>query len=205
MRVFIVDAHPVFREGLKYILRNCSDLTIVGEADKCPDALSVKTDECDVFVLDGELDSLVFLAEISKIRRKGQPPFILILSRQPEDEYAIRMFKAGADGYVNKSRPPRAIIEAIRKLGRGRKYVSKELAEVMLLSFDNSENRPHLSDREFEVLNLFASGLGMTEIAERLSLSVKTVSTYRGRLLEKLNLRNNAELMRYAFREGLLS
>jgi DNA-binding NarL/FixJ family response regulator len=115
------------------------------------------------------------------------------------------MFKAGADGYVNKSRPPRAIIEAIRKLGRGRKYVSKELAEVMLLSFDNSENRPHLSDREFEVLNLFASGLGMTEIAERLSLSVKTVSTYRGRLLEKLNLRNNAELMRYAFREGLLS
>jgi two-component system, NarL family, invasion response regulator UvrY len=205
MRVFLVDAHPIFREGLKSVMRTCPDLKIIGEAEKCPDALGVNPDECDVYILDGELDSLVFLAEISKTRRKGQPPFILILSRQPEDQYAIRMLKAGADGYLNKSRPPSSIIEAVRKLARGRKYVSKELAEAMLLNFDNSNNGPHLSDREYEVLNLFASGLGMTQIAERLSLSVKTVSTYRCRLLEKLNLHNNAELMRYAFKEGLLS
>ena len=205
MRVFLVDAHPLFREGLKTVLKTCPDLRVIGESEKCPDALTIKPDECEVFVLDGELDSLVFLSEISKARHKGQPPFILILSRQPEDQYAIRMLKAGADGYLNKGRPPSAVIEAIRKLGRGRKYVSKELAEAMLLNFDNSNNAPHLSDREYEVLNLFASGLGMTQIAERLSLSVKTVSTYRCRLLEKLNLHNNAELMRYAFKEGLLS
>jgi len=204
MRVFLVDAHPVFREGLKSIISGIPDVKVVGESDTCPDAFSVRPEECDIFVLDGELDSLMFLAEISKARRKGQPPFILILSRQPEDQYAIRMLRAGADGYLNKCQPPSAIVEAIRKLARGRKYVSKELAEAMLLNFDNSMNGPHLSDREYEVLNLFASGLGMTQIAERLSLSVKTVSTYRCRLLEKLNLHNNAELMRYAYKEGLL-
>jgi len=205
MRVFLVDAHPVFREGLKTILKTCSDLSVVGEGEKCPDALAVNPDECDVFILDGELDSLVFLSEISKARRRGQPPFILILSRQPEDQYAIRMLKAGADGYLSKDRPPSAVIEAVRKLARGRKYVSRELAEAMLINFDSPSDGPHLSDREYEVLNLFASGLGMTQIAERLSLSVKTVSTYRCRLLEKLNLHNNAELMRYAFKEGLVS
>ena len=205
MRLFLIDAHPVFREGLKCVMSGIPDLKIIGEAERCSDALPVKAEECDVFVLDGELDSLVFLSEISKTRRRGHPPYILILSRQPEDEYAIRMLKAGADGYLNKARPPALIIEAVRKLARGRKYVSRELAEAMLFNFDNSDKKPHLSDREYEVLNLFASGLGMTQIAERLSLSVKTISTYRCRLLEKLNLHNNAELMRYAFKEGLVN
>jgi two-component system invasion response regulator UvrY len=205
MRLFLVDAHPVFREGLKYIMSSMPEFSIIGEACKCSDAVHMKAEECDLFILDGELDSLLFLSEISKTRRKGHPPFVLILSRLPENEYAIRMLKAGADGYLNKTQPPAAIIEAIRKLCRGRKHVSKELAEAMLFSFGDPEDKPHLSDREYEVLNLFASGLGMTQIAERLSLSVKTISTYRCRLLEKLNLHNNAELMRYAFREGLLN
>ena len=205
MRLFLIDAHPVFREGLKHIMNGMQDLKVVGESDKCRDALRLKTDECDLFVIDGELDSLLFLAEFSKMRRKDHPPFVLIVSGHPEDQYAMRMLRAGADGYVCKTKSPQTIVEAIRKLSRGRKYVSGELAEAMLFNFDVGAKKIRLSDREYEVLNLFASGLGMTEIAERLSLSVKTVSTYRCRLLEKLHLRNNAELMRYAFQEGLLT
>jgi DNA-binding NarL/FixJ family response regulator len=176
MRVFIVDAHPVFREGLKSIMSLTRDLTVIGEADTYRESLDRIGNECDLVILDGELDSLGILQALEKKRPRGRPPFTLILTRHNEEQHAIQLLAAGADGYVNKSKPPQLILDAVRK-----------------------------SDREYQVLYLFASGLGMKEIAGQLSLSVKTISTYRCRLLEKLNLKSNAQLMRYAFKEGVIS
>jgi two-component system, NarL family, invasion response regulator UvrY len=205
MRVFVVDSHPVFREGLKSILSSSRDITVVGEADTCQDLLEKIAGECDLITLDGELDSLALLQSLDKYRPKGRPPFTLVLTRHTEDQHAIQMLAAGADGYVDKSKPPQVILDAIRKVSRGGKFVSRELAETVLFNL-NRMNRPvRLSNREYQVLYLFASGLGMKEIAGQLSLSVKTISTYRCRLLEKLNLSSNAQLMRYAIKEGVLT
>jgi DNA-binding NarL/FixJ family response regulator len=204
MRVFLVDPQPVFREGLKSILGTARDLTVIGEADRHQDVVD-KIQRTDVLVLDGELDALSLLRTLDKPTQKGRPPYILILSNHPENRHAIQLLEAGADGYVNKSKPPDQIIEAIRKVSRGGKYISKELAEAVVVHLDHMKKPARLSGREYQVLCLFASGLCMTEIAERLTLSVKTISTYRSRLLEKLDLRTNAELMRYAFKEGLVT
>jgi DNA-binding NarL/FixJ family response regulator len=205
MRVYVVDSHPVFREGLKTVLSNSHDITVIGEADSCRDLLQNINGDCDLVTLDGELDSLALLQSLEKTRPKGRPPFTLVLTRHTEDQHAIQMLAAGADGYMDKTKPPHLIIEAVRKVSRGGKYVSRELAEMVLFNL-NRMNRPvRLSNREYQVLYLFASGLGMKEIAGQLSLSVKTISTYRCRLLEKLNLSSNAQLMRYAIKEGVLT
>ncbi len=205
MRVYLVDAQPVFREGLKSIMSTARDLTVVGEADTCRDVMQKSDRECDLLVLDGELDSLAFLQSLEKTRAKGRPPFTLILTRHNEDQHAIQMLAAGADGYLSKSKPPQTILEAIRKVSRGGKFVSRELAETVLFSLDRMNRANRLSNREYQVLYLFATGLGMKEIAGQLALSIKTISTYRCRLLEKLNLSSNAQLMRYAFKEGVVN
>jgi DNA-binding NarL/FixJ family response regulator len=205
MRVYLVDAQPVFREGLKSIMSTARDLTVVGEADTCRDVMQKSDRECDLLVLDGELDSLAFLQSLEKTRAKGRPPFTLILTRHNEDQHAIQMLAAGADGYLSKSKPPQTILEAIRKVSRGGKFVSRELAETVLFSLDRMNKANRLSNREYQVLYLFATGLGMKEIAGQLALSIKTISTYRCRLLEKLNLSSNAQLMRYAFKEGVVN
>ena len=205
MRVYLVDAQPVFREGLKSIMSTARDLTVVGEADTCRDVMQKSDRECDLLVLDGELDSLAFLQSLEKTRAKGRPPFTLILTRHNEDQHAIQMLAAGADGYLSKSKPPQTILEAIRKVSRGGKFVSRELAETVLFSLDRMNRANRLSNREYQVLYLYASGLAMKEIAGQLALSVKTVSTYRCRLLEKLNLSTNAQLMRYAYKEGVVN
>jgi two-component system, NarL family, invasion response regulator UvrY len=205
MRVYVVDSHPVFREGLKTVLSNSHDINVIGEADDCRDLLQKLNGDCDLITLDGELDSLAFLQSLEKMRPKGRPPFTLILTRHTEEQHAIQMLAAGADGYMDKTKAPNLIVDAIRKVSRGGKYVSRELAEMVLFNL-NRMNRPvRLSNREYQVLYLFASGLGMKEIAGQLSLSVKTISTYRCRLLEKLNLSSNAQLMRYAIKEGVLT
>jgi two-component system invasion response regulator UvrY len=205
MRVYLVDAQPVFREGLKSIMSTARDLTVVGEADTCRDVMQKSDRECDLLVLDGELDSLAFLQSLEKTRAKGRPPFTLILTRHNEDQHAIQMLAAGADGYLSKFKPPQTILEAIRKVSRGGKFVSRELAETVLFSLDRMNRANRLSNREYQVLYLFATGLGMKEIAGQLALSIKTISTYRCRLLEKLNLSSNAQLMRYAFKEGVVN
>ena len=205
MRVYLVDAQPVFREGLKSIMSTARDLTVVGEADTCRDVMQKSDRECDLLVLDGELDSLAFLQSLEKTRAKGRPPFTLILTRHNEDQHAIQMLAAGADGYLSKSKSPQTILEAIRKVSRGGKFVSRELAETVLFSLDRMNRANRLSNREYQVLYLFATGLGMKEIAGQLALSIKTISTYRCRLLEKLNLSSNAQLMRYAFKEGVVN
>ena len=205
MRVFIVDSHPVFREGLKSILSSARDMTVVGEADSCHDLLQKVGREYDLITLDGEFDSLVFLQSLEKTRPKGRRPFTLVLTRHTEDQHAIQVLAAGADGYLEKSRPPQLIIDAMRKVSRGGKYVSRELAETVVFNLNRLNRQARLSNREYQILCLFASGMAMKEIAGQLCLSVKTISTYRCRLLEKLNLSNNAQLMRYAIKEGVLS
>ena len=205
MRVFIVDAHPVFREGLKKLMSTASDLTVVGEADTCPDIVEQVTRDCDLLILDGEPHSLEVLQSLEKIRPKGRPPFTLVLTRRADEQHAVQMLASGADGYVHKTRPPQFVLDGIRRVSRGGKCVSKELAETALFNADRMKKPPRLSDREYQVLFLFASGLCIKEIAGQLSLSVKTVSTYRGRLLEKLNLKSNAQLMRYAYKQGVMT
>jgi len=205
MRVYVVDSHPVFREGLKSILSSSRDLTVIGEADSCNGLLEKFDQECDLITLNGELDSLALLQSLEKSRPKGRPPFTLVLTRRSEDRHAIQMLAAGADGYIEKSEPPQLVLEAMRKVSRGGKYLSRELAETVLFNLNHTDKPVRLSNREYQVLYLFASGLGMKQIAGQLSLSVKTVSTYRCRLLEKLNLSSNAQLMKYAIKEGVLS
>ena len=205
MRVFLVDAHPVFREGLKKLISVTSDLSVIGETDTCRDIHEQVIRNCDLLILDGEADSLEMLRSLDQTRPKGKPPFTLILTRRTDDQHAMQILGAGADGYVHKTKPAHLILDGIRKVSRGGKCVSRELAETVVFSLDRMKKPVRLSDREFQVLYLFASGLCIKEIAEQLSLSVKTVSTYRGRLLEKLNLRSNAELMRYAFKQGVMT
>jgi DNA-binding NarL/FixJ family response regulator len=199
MRLFLIDAHPVFREGLKSLLSATREMTVVGEADTCQGLAQQTNWDCDLLVMDGELDCL------SLLQPKGRPPFTLVLTRHTEDQHALQMLTAGADGYLHKNTPASLVLDVMRKVSRGGKYVSRELAETVLLNFDRMSRPARLSRREYQVLYLFASGLAMKEIAGQLSLSIKTVSTYRCRLLEKLNLTSNSHLMRYALKEGVMN
>jgi DNA-binding NarL/FixJ family response regulator len=204
MRVVIVDPHPLFREGLKRALDTTHDLRVVGEVAHTRDLPLQQSDQCDLITLDGELESLLFLQERKKVRSKDRPPFVLVISRCTEPQHVFQILSAGADGYVSKSEPNTTVIAGIRKVAGGKKFLTQELSDALLVNIDETNRRIRLSQREYEVLYLFGSGLGSSEIAERLSLSVKTISTYRSRLLDKLKARNNAELIRYAVREGIV-
>ena len=200
----MVDSYPIFREGLKSLIRTACDLTIVGEADTCRNLLETAKN-VDLLILDGEMDSLALLNALEKSRHRGRPPYVLVVTRHLEEQHAVQMLSAGADGYLFKSDPPETVIDAIRKIARGGKYVPAGLAETVIFAMNGLSGPPALSHREYQVLQLFASGMGMTEIADHLCLSVKTISTYRSRLLEKLNLKSNAQLMHYAFKTGMVA
>ncbi len=204
MRIFIVDCQPIFREGLKTIISTERDFTVVGEADNCR-SLTETSKDVDLIIVDGELDSINLIHSVQKSRAKGRPPFVLVLTNHDGEHHAVQMLKAGADGYVHKWDPPKTVLSAMRKIAKGGKYVSNDLAETMIFVMNGLNGPARLSNREYQVLSLFASGMTMTEIADHLFLSVKTVSTYRFRLLEKLNLKSNAQLMRYAFSTGMLA
>ena len=204
MRVFLVDSYPIFREGLKSIITASRDFTVVGEADSCHDMLQAAKN-ADLIILDGEVDSFALLNSLEKSRHKGRPPFVLVLTKHVEEQHAVQMLAAGADGYLYKSHSPETVMEAIRKIARGGKYVPTSLAETVIFAMNGVSGQAPLSHREHQVLYLFASGMGMTEIAQHLSLSVKTISTYRSRLLQKLNLKSNAQLMHYAFKTGMVA
>jgi two-component system invasion response regulator UvrY len=205
MRVLLVDACPIFREGLKSLMNTMDDVKVVGEAGTYRDVREKIHKESDLLIVDGDLEALALLRELGKGHRRGYPPFVLILSAHADDHHAIQFLAAGADGYLSKSTPLEPMLEAIRKVVRGRRYVTTEVAERILMHIGGEKEPRRLSQREYEVLSLLASGLTVSEIAEKLALSVKTISTYRVRLLEKLHLRNNGELMRYAYKEGIMS
>jgi DNA-binding NarL/FixJ family response regulator len=202
MNILIADDHELIREGLKRILGEAGEIDAVGEAEDAASLLvQLRNNKWDVLVLDINMPDRSGL-EVLKDVRKDYPGLpVLVLSMYPEEQYAIRVMKAGASGYLTKSGASSDLISALIKLHQGGRYISATLADRLADELDrNSDQPPHetLSDREFEVFKLIADGKTVGEIAENLSLSVKTISTYRTHILGKMNLRNNAEIMHYA-------
>jgi two-component system invasion response regulator UvrY len=208
IKVLIADDHPIVRQGLRQILSGIADMEVAGEAVNGQAALDqVRAGGWDVLVLDITMpDRSGF--DILKELKYEQPHLpVLVLSIHAEEQLAVRVLKAGASGYLTKENAPEELVKAIRKVVSGGKYISPALAESLAFGLDVAANRPRyetLSDREFQVMQLIAHGKTLVEIAEELSLSAKTVSTYRTRLLEKLNLKSNAEIIRYALENGLI-
>lgn len=207
IRVLIADDHAIVRQGLRQILSDTPDLTVAGEAENGVQAVQmVRAGEWDVVLMDVSMPDRNGIDALKLIKKEFPRLPVLILSMYPEEQYAIRALKAGAAGYLTKQSAPELLVTAIRQVASGKKYVSPSLAEELANAIgDDSERPPHekLSDREYQTLCMIASGKTPAEIAEALNLSVKTVSVYRARLLEKMNLRNNAELTHYGLKHGL--
>jgi len=208
-RIFIADDHAVVREGLKQIISEVSDMRVVGESDNGFDVVSyVEMNPYDVIVLDITMPGPNILDLIKELRQKKPRLPILVLSIHPEEQYAVRVLRAGASGYLTKESAPDELVSAIRKVANGGKYVSAALAEKILFTLGtNEEQMPHdnLSDREYQALCMIASGKTVKSIAEELNLSEKTVSTYRTRVLQKMGMKSNAEITHYAFKYGLVN
>jgi two-component system, NarL family, invasion response regulator UvrY len=211
MRVYIVDSQPVFRAGIKYLLSQSGGWSVVGEADNHKELYEKLGDGdgtigigFDLIILDGEFETFTILQRLQERRPQGRPPFTLIVSGHWENIWAIQMLRSGANGYVHKSSSPQEISDAIRKVARGEKYITEKVADGLMSDWTRASRPSSISKREYQVLYLFASGLSLTDIAEKLGLSTKTVSTYRGRLLEKLGLNSSAQLIKYAIEQGLV-
>lgn len=209
IKVMIADDHPVVRRGLRQILAETPDLLVGAEAGSPSEIMErVHAERWDVIVLDISLQGGSGLELIGDIRRVRSDARVLVLTVHPEEQYALRAIRAGAAGFMNKECAPEQLIGAIRKLASGGRYVSAALAETLASAVaGEGEGEPHerLSDRELEVLKLLASGKTVTEAAELLSLSVKTVSTHRTRILRKMSMTTTAQLTHYAVRSGLVS
>jgi DNA-binding NarL/FixJ family response regulator len=208
IKVLIADDHAVVRQGLRQILTETPDMNVAGEAANGIEALErARDDEYDVLVLDITMPGRSGF-DILKELHADQPKLpILILSMHAEEQFAVRLLKAGASGYLNKESAPDELVKAIRKVVGGGRYVSPALAEKLAFEIDSDSDRllhESLSDREFQVMRMMASGKTVKEIATELSLSVKTISTYRARILDKMNLRTNAELIHYAIQNQLV-
>jgi DNA-binding NarL/FixJ family response regulator len=208
IRIFIADDHPIVRQGLRRIVEADAGLVISGEAGDAESLLAaLEAAATDLVLLDVSMPGGPFLETLRALRERYPTVRVLVLSVHPEDQWAIRALRAGASGYLTKDHSPNQLLEAIRRVYRGGKYVSPTLAEQLASQLDGAGERPlHelLSDREFEVMRRLGSGLTVTQIASELSLSAKTVSTYRTRILEKMAVTTNADLVRYASRYGLI-
>jgi len=208
IKVVVVDDHAIVREGLKRIVSESGGMMVTGEAADGHEAMRViKIVPCDVVLLDITIPNKSGLDVLKELHAETPRLPVLVLSMHPEDQYAVRVLRAGAAGYVTKDSAPVKLVQAIRKVVRGGKYVSPSLAERLIFNLGTDKDKaPHelLSDREYQVLCLISSGKTVSQIADEMALSVKTVSTYRVRILEKLNMKNNAEVTRYAIQEGLV-
>lgn len=209
LKVLIVDDHAVVREGLKQILTETTDMQAAGEAGTGRQALQLAAKgHFDLVLLDIALPDMSGLDILKDLHREDPERPVLMLSMYPEEQYAIRALKAGAKGYLTKESAPAELLLAIRKVCLGGRYISLALAEKLACYLGSeSERRPHerLSDREYQVMKMIASGKTVTEIAEELILSTKTISTNRRRALQKMGMKNNAEFTLYAVKEGLVS
>ena len=206
IRVLIADDHPIVRKGLRELVAAQPDMTVTAESGNGLEVLHlVESEPFDVVLLDISMPGMSGLEILQKIRPEHPNLPILVLSGFPETELAMRTLRAGASGYLNKEMAPEELVAAIRLVQSGRKYVSPVVAELLANSVSRGRETPHdsLSDREYQVMLLLAAGKTVSEIASELSLSVKTVSTYRARILEKMDLKNNAEVMLYAIRNNL--
>ena len=211
IRVLLCDDHALIRRGIRDTLADCADIEVVGEAGDYGElrALLHKLGDkpCDVLVLDINMPGRSGLDVLHVLKDEGAAIRTLIVSMYPEDQYAIRALKAGAFGYVNKGGDPALLVSAVRTVAQGRKYVTPEIAQMLVESLtapSTEQAHQKLSDRELQTLVMIASGKRLSDIAEELNLSPKTVSVYRARVLEKLGLENNAALTRYVLEKGLL-
>lgn len=208
MKVLIADDHPVVRRGLRQLLADEYRDLLVGEAGDSGEVFKLAREhEWDIIILDISMPGTSGLEALKELKKERPKVPVLILSSHPEEQYAIRVLKAGASGYMSKETAPESLIEGIRKIIRGGRYVSPGVAELLVTSIGTDwERLPHenLSDREYAVLRLIGSGKTVGEIAGELSLSVKTVSTYRTRILEKMGMKTNAELTHYALKNALV-
>ena len=207
-RILIADDHPVVREGVRRILQRATEMEVVGEVGRMDEVLeAARRLEADVVVLDIGMPGPSYLEVLAALPQVSATTRALMLSAQPEDEYAVRSMRAGALGYLTKDYAPPELIEAVRRVAQGRRYFSAALAERLALGMVSDGGKPpheHLSKREFEVLRLLAGGLSLKEIAAKLGVSPKTVSSFRARVLEKMALKTNADLVRYSLEHRLI-
>jgi DNA-binding NarL/FixJ family response regulator len=207
IRVVIADDHTIVREGLKQLLQASRDLDVVGEARDGHEALQrVRESDFDVLLLDMSMPGRSGMDLIKQVKSEKPRLRILVLSMHQEHQYAVRAIKAGASGYLTKESASTQLVSAIRKIAAGGVFITPEVAEQLALgAMPRADGPPHalLSDREYQVFRLLVSGKAVSEIAGQLNLSVKTVSTHKARLMEKMGIGNQAELVRYAMRHGL--
>lgn len=208
IKVIIVDDHSVVRKGLRQIIEETNDIVVADEASSGYELLErIREKNYDVVLLDISMPGKDGLDTLKEIKYFKPDIKVLMFTVYPEEQYAVRVLKAGAYGYINKESEPEEIIGAVRKIAQGRKYISPELAELLAANIGSAtEAAKHetLSDREFQVMCMIASGKTVREIAEELALSINTISTYRIRILEKMNMKSNAELTHYAIKNNLV-
>lgn len=209
IRVVLADDHAMVREGIRRVLEERNGITVVGQAGSAPDLLAkLRETEADVVILDIAMPGPGIVETLRQVKTVCPRARSLVLTAHPEADYAVRVFRAGAAGYLTKDRSLDQLVDAVRRVARGGIYVSPTLGEALAARLHGVEREPShgtLSDREFEVLKGLAEGQALKTIAARMALSPKTVTTYRSRILQKLNLRGNADLVRYAMEHGLLA
>ncbi len=208
IRVLIADDHAILRRGLRQIIEETEDLSVVGEAESSAEALSqIRTQPCDVVLLDISMPDRNGMDTLAIIAKDHPKIAVLMLSTHPENQYAVRALRAGAAGYLTKQSAPAQLVNAIRRVATGKKFVTPGVAEELARHVLNDSDRPPhelLSNREYQTMCLIASGSTVSEIAVQLSLSVKTVSVYRARILAKLGVTSNAAIAHYAIKNQLV-
>lgn len=206
IRVLLADDHSMFRQGLKQLLEDVPGIEVAGEASNAWEVLSLsQQDDYDLIVLDISMPGRDGLDVLQELKREDER--VLILSMYPEAQYAVRTIKSGAAGYLTKSRAADELIDAVRTIAAGRRFISAEVAEQLAMDLERGSRRtPHekLSNREYQVLRMIASGRSVKKIADELCLSISTVSTNRSRILNKMDMSNNSELTYYAIKQGLV-
>ena len=207
INILLIDDHEIVRDGLKRIINTSPQMKVVEEAPNGNIAMQhLSSSTFDIIILDISMPGENGIEVLKKIKSYNSKIPVLMLSMHDEEQYAIRSFRAGASGYLTKDIASSKLVQAIRIINDGRKYISPEVAEILASSLDKNIDRPlheFLSDREYEIMIEIASGYSITNIANRLNLSDKTISTYRARLLKKMNMKNNAELTHYAISKTL--
>jgi len=207
LKILVADDHPIVRQGIKQIIADTTDMVVAGEATNGHEVLNaVKENPYDVILLDIAMPGPNSIDILKQLKKDKPQIAVLILSIHPEEQYAVRTLKAGASGYLTKESAPDELVEAIRKVSKGGKYITSSLAESLAtILIKEDQGLPHtiLSDREYQVLLMISSGKTNKEIADELSLSVKTISTHHTRILNKMNMRTNAELIHYVIKHEL--
>lgn len=208
IKVLIADDHDIVRQGIKTIVSDISDISVVGEAESGDEVLKeIQKLDVDVLIMDYDMPDRNGLDTLIELKTMRPQLPVIILSMFPEDHYGVRFLKAGASGYLGKSNVTQQLVEAIRRVVTGHKYISPNLADKLVSELNKDSERPlheNLTDREFQVFRFIASGKSLKAIAEELHLSVNTISTYRSRIFEKMEIKNNSDLIHYAIKNALI-